>query len=177
MSIIDNLLGKKDKKDIADGEIKTDKPVIKTEINRQDIRDAMMGKNGKMTLMPGILIDTVTMREIPMRDKQTDFITIRGVATSMKYYIESFSAEGGSARMKTENSRRADLINLNIGEKNVYIRGSSALLNKDGDIPTINDGDDVEAMCVPGSQKDLLYVWVLKNHTSGVLWYIHTRIF
>ena len=73
-----------------------------------------------MTLMPGILIDTVTMREIPMRDKQTDFITIRGVATSMKYYIESFSAEGGSARTQTENSRRADLINLNIGEK-MYI--------------------------------------------------------
>ena len=31
MSIIDKLIGKKDKKDIADGEIKTDKPVIKTE--------------------------------------------------------------------------------------------------------------------------------------------------
>ncbi len=172
MSIYDKLLGKKDKKDAIDVGIKTDKPVGKTEINRQDIRDAMMGKNGKMTLMPGVLIDTVTMREIPMHGNPTNFTTIRGIATSLRYFILNRNTQ-----MPVENIRAANLINLNIGEKNVYIQGSTAPLHKGDRLPTIHDGDDVEAMCVPGSQKNMLNVWVLKNHTSGVLWYIHTRIF
>jgi hypothetical protein len=177
MSVLSKIFGNKDKKDTAESGTKADKPGIKTEINMQDIRDAMMGKNGKMTLMPGVLIDTVIMREVPMRDKPTNFTTIRGIATSLKYFIESRSEEPGTTVMKTENRRSATLINLNIGEKNVYIQESTVHLNMDDDLPAINDGDDVEAMCVPGSQKDLQYVWVLKNHTSGVLWYIHTRIF
>ncbi len=172
MSMLDKLFGKKDKKDEADKVNKTDSPVKKIEINRHDIRDAMMGKNGKMVLMPDVLIDTVTMREIPMIDRPTNFITIRGIATSLKYSILS-----RSANMPVENSRVANLINLNIGEKNVYIQASTAPLNKDDRLPMIQDGNDVEAMCVLDSQKNLLYVWVLKNHTSGVLWYIHTRIF
>ena len=176
MSIFDKLFGKKDKKDTVDGETKTDKPVVKTEINRQDIRDAMMGKNGKMTLMPGVLIDTVTMREIPMRDDPTHFVTIRGIVSSMKYFILS-SAETDSIIMPTENSRTANLINLNIGEKNVHIFESTSLLNNDDILPAINNGDDVEAMCLPGSLKDGLDVWVLKNHISGVLWYLKTGIF
>lgn len=175
MSIFDKLFGKKDKKDVADGGIKTDKPVIKTGINRQDIRDAMMGKNGKMTLMPGVLIDTVTMREIPMRDKPTHFVTIRGNVSSMKYFILSV-ADTARSIMPAKNSRAANLINLNIGEKNVYIYESTALLNNDDRLPMINDSDDVETMCLPGSLKDGLDVWVLKNHTSGVLWYLKTGI-
>ena len=146
MSILNKLLGKKDKKDAVDSDITTDKPVVKTEINRQDIRDAMMGKNGKMTLMPGVLIDTVTMREIPTNDKPTHFVTICGIATSMKYFILNRNTQ-----MPVEHVRAANLINLKIGEKNVYIQGSTAPLHKGDRLPTIHDGDDVEAMCVPGS--------------------------
>lgn len=168
----DDKKDKEDKKDIVNSEIKTDKPVEKIEDNRQDIRDAMMGKNGKMTLMPGVLIDTITMREIPMHNNPTNFTTIRGIATGIEYF---FSGRGG--RMPVKTSRGANLIQLNIGKKNVYIPGSSAPLCTDDRLPTISYGDDIEAMCAPCSPKGLPNVLVLKNHTSGVLWYVHTRIF
>ena len=48
MGILDRLLGRENKKYTMEHEIKADKPV-KIEINRQDVLDAMMRKNGKTT--------------------------------------------------------------------------------------------------------------------------------
>lgn len=111
MNILDMLLGRKNKKDTVENISKTDKPAIKTEVNRQDIRDAMMGKNGKIALMSGVSIDTITMREIPMCDKQSEFTTIRGIATSMQYFISNRNM------IMPSKFSSANLMTLNIGEK------------------------------------------------------------
>lgn len=162
MRILDRLFGKKNNKVEIDNGNKTDKPVVKTEINRQDIRDAMQGKNGKIVLMPGVLVDTITMREIPMNDSYRKLITIRGMATSIQCFISS-----RYGRMSSEY-RSANLISLCIGEKNINI-------NKDNSLPLINDGDDVEAMCIPSYSKDVLDALVLKNYTKETLWCFNMR--
>lgn len=151
MSFLEKLFGKKNKKD------DTDKIFMDQVINSQDIRDAMMGKNGKMVLMPGVLIDTMTMREISMRGASTNLTTIRGTAKSIQYFWQS-----RNTRMKTE-FRHANLITLNIGEKHINI-------NKDNSLPVINENDDIEVMCVPTYSTDIIDALVVKNHTSGKLW-------
>jgi hypothetical protein len=162
MGILDILLSRKNKKDTMENMNKTDESPRKIEINRQDIRDAMAGKNGKMALMSGVLIDTVTMREIPMRDKPSEFTTIRGTAASIQYFISS-----RNMKMPAKYSS-ANLMTLRIGEKDVNV-------NKDNMLPEINDGDDVEAMCMPSYSKYVLDVFVLKNHTRGTVWCFSVR--
>jgi len=157
MGMLDGLFGKKNKKDTTDSATKTDKSVGETEKSRQDMRDAMLGKNGKMILMQGVAIDTITMREIIMPGKSANLTTIRGVATSIRYFISNRNM------IMPAEYRSANVIYLNIGEKNVNV-------HKDNSLPVINDGDDVETMCIPSYQKGAVDALVVKNHTSGVLW-------
>lgn len=162
MGILDRLLGKKDKKDTTDVVSKTDEPVVKTEYSRQDVRDAMIGKNGKMILMQGVAIDTITMREIIVPGTPARLTTVRGIATSIKYFISSRNV------IMPAEYRSANVIYLNIGEKRVNI-------NKDNSLPVINEGDDVETMCIPAYSKDVVDALAVKNHTSGVLWCFNIR--
>ena len=162
MGILDGLFGKKNKKDTTDSATKTDKSVGETEKSRQDMRDAMLGKNGKMILMQGVAIDTITMREIPRPCVSTKLTVVRGIATSIKYFISS-----RNVRVPAEY-RSANVISLNIGGKGVNI-------HKDNSLPVINDGDDVETMCIPSYSKDVVDALAVKNHTSGVLWCFSTR--
>ena len=162
MGILDRLFGKKDKKDVTDILRKTDDSIVKTEYSMQDWHDAMIGKNGKMILMQGVAIDTITMCEIIMPGKSANLTTIRGIATSIRYFISNRNM------IMPAEYRSANVIYLNIGEKNVNI-------HKDNSLPVINEGDDVETMCIPSYQKGAIDALVVKNHTSGVLWYFGIR--
>lgn len=177
MGILDKLLGREDKKDTMDHEIKADKPV-KIENNRQDVLDAMMGKNGKITVLD-IAIDTITMREIPKRNKLYGIITTRGIVTSTQCFnrgnSNAYSNRDIIVPMKSiEHSQFLELI---IGDKIFE-------LPNDHFLPEVNIGDDVEIMHVPDSNKsktpnssgrDVRVILVLKNHTNGALWCFSLR--
>jgi hypothetical protein len=179
MGILDRLLGRKNKKDTIDHEIKTDMPIVKTEINRQDVRDAMMGKNGKTTVLD-IAIDTITMHEIPMRDKLSGIITTRGIVTSTQCFNRVTTHNypfNSDIVVLTKSMKRTQFLELIIGEK-VFV------LPNDNSLPEVNIGDDVEIMHVPDSHTaktpnssggDVRVVLVLKNHTSGELWCFSIR--
>ncbi len=176
MSILDKLFGRENKKDIMDHEI-ADKPV-KIEINRRDVRDAMLEKNGK-TIVQDIAIDTITMREIPMRYKLSGIITSRGIVTSTQCFNRGnnnvYSNRDIIVPMKSiEHSQFLELI---IGDKVFEFPNDHFL-------PEVNIGDDVEIMHVPDSNKsktpnssgrDVRVVLVLKNHTNGALWRFSIR--
>jgi hypothetical protein len=172
MNILDTLLGRKNKKDTVENVSKTDKSSIKTEINRQDIRDAMMGKNGKITVQ-GIAIDTVTMREIPMRDKLSGITATRGTVKSM----QCFNRSHGNCITPMKSIKRADILELTVGDK-VF-----ELIN-DHFLPEVDIDDDIEIMHGPDSSKgittnsscgDTRFGLVLKNHTRGTLWWLNMR--
>lgn len=180
MGILDRLLGRENKKDTTDHEIKIDKPVIKTEINRQDVRDAMMGKNGK-TIVQDIAIDTVTMCEIQMHDKLSGIITTRGIVTSTQCFNRGNNSDffGGNRDVivPMKSIKNAQFLELIVGEK-VFE------LPNDNFLPEVNIGDDIEIMHVPDSPKakspnssgrQVRIVLVLKNHTSGALWCFSIR--
>ncbi len=178
MSILDSLLGRKNKKDTMNHEIKTDNPAIKIDTNKQDIQDAIMGKNGKIRV-DGILIDTIAMNEIPRGDKLSGIITTRGIVKSTQCFNRGSNSEFANRDIVVpmKSIENAQLLELIIGEK-VF-----ELLN-DKFLPEVNIGDDVEIMHSPDSYRaktpnssgrDVRAVLVLKNHTNGALWYFSTR--
>ena len=177
MGILSSLFGMKNKKDTMDHEIKADKPV-KIENNRQDVLDAMMGKNGKITVLD-IAIDTITMREIPKRNKLYGIITARGIVTSTQCFNRG-SNNAYSNRdiiVPMTSIEHSQFLELIIGDK-VFE------LPNDHFLPEVNIGDDVEIMHVPDSNKsktpnssgrDVRVILVLKNHTNGALWCFSLR--
>ncbi len=182
MGILDKLLGREDKKDTMDHEIKADKPV-KIENNRQDVLDAMMGKNGKITVLD-IAIDTITMREIPKRNKLYGIITTRGIVTSTQITVLDIAIDTITMREIPKRNKLYGIITtrgivtstqcFNRGNSNAYsnrdiivpmksIEHSQFLeliigdkifeLPNDHFLPEVNIGDDVEIMHVPDSNK------------------------
>ncbi len=171
MGILGKLFGRENKKGTTNHEIKIDSPA-KIEINRQDVLDAMMGKNGKTTVLD-IAIDTITMREIPRRDKLSGIITVRGIVTS----TQRFNKGDRYFIVPMESIEHSQFLELIIGDKVFEFPNDHFL-------PEVNIGDDVEIMHMPDSTKyktpnssgrDVWIALVLKNHTNGALWCFSTR--
>lgn len=172
MSILYTLLGRKNKKDTVKNVSKTDKQVAKIEVNRQDVIDALTGKNGKITIH-GIGIDTVTMREIPMRNKLSGIIATRGTVKS----IRCFNRYNGNYITLVKSIEHAQILELTVGDK------AFRLIN-DHFLPEVEIGDDVEIMHGPDSSEGTttnsscrieLGGLVFKNHTRGTLWWLSMR--